>query len=144
MGSMSDALNSPEAKPEAGETSIPGAASAEGTPAGLLVPPEPMSPANAKSPTEPHEGNAEEAVDLEINEPPEKKTKVSMKEEMRLLMEKVREGFSLTSAAVDKVQQHLDISRQNSSDLAQLAQDVHHKVSVKYSLAQLQAMPNCF
>ena len=117
----------------------------EGTPSGHLVPDEPMSPANAKSPTEPHEEKAEEAVDLEINEPPEKKTKVSMKEEMRLLMEKVREGFCLTSAALDKVQQHLDINRQNSSDLAQRAQDVHHdKVSAKYSLAQLQAMLTCF
>ena len=39
----------------------------------------------------------------------------------------------------------MDISRQTSQDLAQLAQDVHHdKVSAKYSLAQLQSMLNCF
>ena len=142
MGSMSDAVNAPEAKPEVGETSTPGAASVEGTPSGHLAQPEPMSPAIAKSPTELHEDKADEA-----NEPPEKKARMSMEEEMRLLMQRVREGFNfnLTSAALDKVQQHLDISRQNSKDLAQLAQDVHQaKVSAKYSLAQLQAMLNCF
>ena len=137
---MSDAVNAPEAKPEVGETSTPGAASVEGTPSGHLAQPEPMSPAIAKSPTELHEDKADEAT-----EPPEKKARMSMEEEMRLLMQRVREGFNLTSAALDKVQQHLDISRQNSKDLAQLAQDVHHdKVSAKYSLAQLQAMLNCF
>ena len=54
-------------------------------------------------------------------------------------MNRTREGFDLTAAALDKVQQHLDLSRQTSKDLSQLAQEVHcEKVGAKYQLAQLQ------
>ena len=101
--------------------------------------------ANPKSPTEPQEDKAEDAGDLEVTEPPEKKARKSMEEEMGRLMKRVREGFELTSSALDKVQQHLDISRQNSKDLTQLAQEVHYdKVGAKYTLAQMQSMLSCF
>ena len=64
---------------------------------------------------------------------------------MGKLMERTREGYDLTAAALDKVQQHLDISRQISKDLAQLAQDVHcEKVGAKYQLAQLQQVLSSF
>ena len=60
-------------------------------------------------------------------------------------MERTREGYDLTAAALDKVQQHLDISRQIGKDLAQLAQEVHcEKVGAKYQLAQLQQVLSSF
>ena len=78
-------------------------------------------------------------------EPPEKKARKSLEEEMGKLMERTREGYDLTAAALDKVQQHLDISRQTSKDIAQLAQEVHcEKVGAKYQLAQLQQVLSSF
>ena len=142
---MADAVNAPEKKPEAGETSSHGAASVEETAPGQVVLPDPALPANPKSPTEPQDDKAEDAGDLGVTEPPEKKARKYMEEEMGHLMKRVREGFDLTSSALDKVQQHLDISRQNSKDLAQLAQDVYYdKVGAKYTLAQMQSMLSCF
>ena len=141
MGSMADVVNAPENKPEAGETSIHGGASLEETAPGQVSLPDQMSPANPKSPTEPQDDKAEDAGDLGVNEPPEKKARKYMEEEMGHLMKRVREGFDLTSSALDKVQQHLDISRQNSKDLAQLAQDVHYdRVGAKYTLALWSAI----
>jgi hypothetical protein len=142
---MADVVNAPENKPEAGETSIHGGASLEETAPGQVSLPDQMSPANPKSPTETRDDKAEDAGDLGVNEPPEKKARKYMEEGMGHLMKRVREGFDLTSSALDKVQQHLDISRQNSKDLAQLAQDVlYDKVGAKYTLAQMQSMLNTF
>jgi hypothetical protein len=53
-------------------------------------------------------------------------------------VERTREGYDMTAAALEKVQQHLDISRQLGKDLTQLAQEVHcEKIGAKYQLAQL-------
>ena len=145
MGSMADAVNAPENKPQAGETSIHGGSSLGETAPGQVSLPDPMSPANPKSPTETQGDKAEDAGDLGVSEPPEKKARKYMEEEMGHRMKRVREGFDLTSSALDKVQQHLDISRQNSKDLTQLAQEVHYdKVGAKYTLAQMQSMLSCF
>ena len=111
----------------------------EETGLGQTALPVPALPANPKSPTELREDKAEDSGDLEVIEPPEKKARKSLEEEMGKLMEGTREGYDLTAAALDKVQQHLDISRQTSKDIAQLAQEVHcEKVGAEYQLAQLQ------
>ena len=142
---MADAVNAPENKPQAGETSIHGGSSLGETAPGQVSLPDPMSPANPKSPTETQGDKAEDAGDLGVSEPPEKKARKYMEEEMGHRMKRVREGFDLTSSALDKVQQHLDISRQNSKDLTQLTQEVHYdKVGAKYTLAQMQSMLSCF
>ena len=92
--------------------------------------------------SEQKEDQAESEV---VQEPPEKRPCKSLEEELRDLMSRTREGFDLTAAALDKVQQHLDLSRQNSKDLTQLAQEVHcGKVGAKYQLAQLQQVLSSF
>ena len=101
----------------------------EETGLGQTALPVPALPANPKSPTELREDKAEDSGDLEVIEPPEKKARKSLEEEMGKLMERTREGYDLTAAALDKVQQHLDISRQTSKDIAQLAQEVHLRES---------------
>ena len=93
---MADAVNAPENKPEVGEALSHGAASVEETGPGQMALPDPALPANPKSPTEPQEDKAEDAGDLEVIEPPEKKARKSMEEEMGHLMKRVREGFELT------------------------------------------------
>ena len=145
MGSMADAVNAQESKPEAVEALSHGAASVEETGPRQTALPDPVLPANPKSPTEPQEDKAEDSGDLGVQEPPEKKARKSLEEEMGKLMERTREGYDLTAAALDKVQQHLDISRQTSKDIAQLAQEVHcEKVGAKYQLAQLQQVLSSF
>ena len=130
----------PENKPEVGEALSHGAASP-----GQTALPDPALPANPKSPTKPQEDKAEDSGDLGVQEPPEKKARKSLEEEMGKLMQRTREGYDLTAAALDKVQQHLDISRQNSKDIAQLAQEVHcEKVGAKCQLAQLQQVLSSF
>ena len=143
MGSMADAVNAPENKPEVVEALSHGATSVEETGPGQTALPDPALPANPKSPTELREDKAEDSGDLEVIEPPEKKARKSLEEEMGKLMERTREGYDLTAAALDKVLQHLDISRQTS--IAQLAQEVHcEKVGAKYQLAQLQQVLSSF
>ena len=142
---MADAVNAPENKPEVVEALSHGATSVEETGPGQTALPVPALPANPKSPTELREDKAEDSGDLEVIEPPEKKARKSLEEEMGKLMERTREGYDLTAAALDKVQQHLDISRQTSKDIAQLAQEVHcEKVGAKYQLAQLQQVLSSF
>ena len=142
---MADAVNAPEKKTEVSETLSHGATSVEETVPGQVALPASELPANPKSPTELKDDQVEDEGDLEVQEPPEKKARKSLEEEMGKLMERTREGFDLTAAALDKVQQHLDISRQSSKDLAQLAQDVHcEKVGAKYQLAQLQQVLSSF
>ena len=87
----------------------------------------------------------EDEGDLKVQEPPEKKARKSLEEEMGELLKRTREGFDLTAAALDKVQQHLDLSRQSSKDPSQLEQEVHcEKVGAKYQLAQLQRVLSSF
>ena len=131
MGSIADASNAPESKPETVESS---------SHEGASVPPE-----NPKSPTELKDDKVEESGDGGVQEPPEKKARKSLEEEMVKLMERTREGYDLTAEALDKVQQHLDINRKTSKDLAQLAQEVHcEKIGAKYQLAQLQQVLSSF
>ena len=145
MGSMADAVNAPENKPEVVEALSHGATSVEETGPGQTALPVPALPANPKSPTDLREDKAEDSGDLEVIEPPEKKARKSLEEEMGKLMERTREGYDLTAAALEKVQQHLDISRQLGKDLTQLAQEVHcDKVGAKYQLAQLQQVLSSF
>ena len=60
-------------------------------------------------------------------------------------VERTREGYDMTAAALEKVQQHLDISRQLGKDLTQLAQEVRcEKIGAKYQLAQLQQVLSSF
>ena len=142
---MADAPNAPEKKTEVSETLNQGAVSVEGTVPGVVALPAMEFPTNPKSPTEVKDDQKEAEGDLEVQEPPEKKARKSLEEEVEKLMECTREGFDLTSAALDKVQQHLDISRQCSKDLAQLAQEVHcEKIGAKYQLAQLQQVLSSF
>ena len=94
---------------------------------------------NPTSPVEVKEDQVDKEADLPVQEPPEKRARTSLEDELSKLMERTREGYDLTAAALEKVQQHLDISRQFGQDLTQLAQDVHcDKVGAKYQLAQLQ------
>ena len=145
MGSMADAVNAPEKKTEVSETLSHGATSVEETVPGQVALPASELPANPKSPTELKDDQVEDEGDLGVQKPPEKKARKSLEEEMGELMKCTREGFDLTAAALDKVQQHLDISRKSSKDLAQLAQDVHcEKVGAKYQLAQLQQVLSSF
>jgi hypothetical protein len=142
---MADALNAPEKKTEVSETLSHGATSVEETVPGQVDLPALDFPVNPKSQTELKDDQVEDEGDLEVQEPPEKKARKSLEEEMGKLMERTREGFDLTAAALDKVQQHLDISRQSSKDIAQLAQEVHcEKVGAKYQLAQLQQVLSSF
>jgi len=102
-------------------------------------------PANPKAPMEVKDDQVEDEGDLKVQEPPEKKARKSLEEEMGELLKRTREGFDLTAAALDKVQQHLDLSRQSSKDLSQLEQEVHcEKVGAKYQLAQLQRVLSSF
>ena len=100
---------------------------------------------NPTSPVEVKEDQVDKEADLPVQEPPEKRARTSLEDELRKLMERTREGYDLTAAALEKVQQHLDISRQFGQDLTQLAQDVHcNKVGAKYQLAQLQQVLSSF
>ena len=100
---------------------------------------------NPKSPVEVKEDQVDTEVDLTVQEPPEKRARKSLEDELGKLMERTREGYDLTAAALEKVQQHLDISRQLGKDLTQLAQEVHcDKVGAKYQLAQLQQVLSSF
>ena len=91
------------------------------------------------------EDQVDKEADLPAQEPPEKRARTSLEDELRKLMERTREGYDLTAAALEKVQQHLDISRQLGQDLTQLAQEVHcDKVGAKYQMAQLQQVLSSF
>ena len=58
---------------------------------------------------------------------------------------RTREGFDLTAGALSKVQEHLDLPKQNGRDLSQLAQEVHaEKIGTKYQLAQIQSVLSSF
>ncbi|CAL1161716.1 unnamed protein product [Cladocopium goreaui] len=92
-------------------------------------------------PVETEEGKRTEINAEGENEPPNKRPTVELEDEIRELLSKVTEGFSLTKSALEKVQQHLDLSKATSSDLSQLAAEFHHEtVSAKYSLSQIQAL----
>ena len=99
--------------------------------------PEQETPVPPKSP---------KAESEEIQEPPEKRARVvPLEEQFEKLMDRTREGFDLTAAAIEKVQQHLDLARQHGRDLSQLAQEVHcEKVGAKYQLAQIQQVLSSF
>ena len=100
---------------------------------------------NPKSPVKVREDQVDTEVDLTVQEPPEKRARKSLEDELGKLMERTREGYDLTAAALEKVQQHLDISRQLGKDLTQLAQEVHcDKIGAKYQLAQLQQVLSSF
>ena len=79
---MADAVNAPENKPEVVEALSHGATSVEETGPGQTALPVPALPANPKSPTELREDKAEDSGDLEVIEPPEKKARKSLEEEM--------------------------------------------------------------
>ena len=129
MGSMTEAANTPETEAIAGEgmVSLPDSAPAS-------VPAE-----NPKSPVEVKEdqgGQVDTEVDLTVQEPPEKRARKTLEDQFSKLMERTREGYDMTAAALEKVQQHLDISRQLGKDLTQLAQEVRcEKIGAKYQLA---------
>ena len=135
---MTEAANTPETEAIAGEgmVSLPDSAPAS-------VPAE-----NPKSPVEVKEdqgGQVDTDVDLTVQEPPEKRARQTLEDQFTKLMERTREGYDMTAAALEKVQQHLDISRQLGKDLTQLAQEVHcEKIGAKYQLAQLQQVLSSF
>ena len=128
---MAEAANTPETETIAveGMVSLPASAPAS-------VPAE-----NPKSPVEVKEdqgGQVDTEVDLTVQEPPEKRARQTLEDQFTKLMERTREGYDMTAAALEKVHQHLDISRQLGKDLTQLAQEVRcEKIGAKYQLAQL-------
>ena len=102
---------------------------------------EPAYAGERDSPVETEEGKRTEINAEGENEPLNKRPRVELEDEIRQLLSKVTEGFSLTKSALEKVQQHLDLSKATSSDLSQLAAEFHHEtVSAKYSLSQIQAL----
>ena len=134
---MAEAATTPEKETETvaveGMVSLPASAPAS------------VPAVNPKSPVEVKEDQVDKEVDLTVQEPPEKRARTSLEDELSKLMERTREGYDLTAAALEKVQQHLDISRQFGQDLTQLAQDVHcNKVGAKYQPAQLQQVLSSF
>ena len=134
---MAEAANTPEKETETvaeeGMVSLPASAPAS------------VPAVNPKSPVEVKEDQVDTEVDLTVQEPPEKRARKTLEDELSKLMERTREGYDLTAAALEKVQQHLDISRQLGKDLTQLAQEVHcDKVGAKYQLAQLQQVLSSF
>ena len=138
---MADAANTPEKETEISATLGQGAVSVEG----MVSLPASVPAVNPKSPVEVKEDQVDDEVDLTVQEPPEKRARKSLEDELGKLMERTREGYDLTAAALEKVQQHLDISRQLGKDLTQLAQEVHcDKVGAKYQLAQLQQVLSSF
>ena len=91
-----------------------------------------MPAVNPKSPVEVKEDQGDHEIDLTVQEPPEKRARKTLEDELSKLMERTREGYDLTAAALEKVQQHLDINRQLGKDLSQLAQEVHcEKIGAK-------------
>ena len=135
---MAEAANTPETETIAveGMVSLPASAPAS-------VPAE-----NPKSPVEVKEdqgGQVDTEVDLTVQEPPEKRARQTLEDQFTKLMERTREGYDMTAAALEKVYQHLDISRQLGKDLTQLAQEVRcEKIGAKYQLAQLQQVLSSF
>ena len=134
---MAEAATTPEKETETvaveGMVSLPASAPAS------------VPAVNPKSPVEVKEDQVDKEVDLTVQEPPEKRARTSLEDELSKLMERTREGYDLTAAALEKVQQHLDISRQLGQDLTQLAQEVRcDKVGAKYQLAQLQQVLSSF
>ena len=134
---MAEAANTPEKETEAvaveGMVSLPASAPAS------------VPAVNPKSPVEVKDDQGDNEVDLTVQEPPEKRARKTLEDELSKLMERTREGYDLTAAALEKVQQHLDINRQLGKDLAQLAQEVHcEKIGAKYQLAQLQQVLSSF
>ena len=137
MGSMAEAATTPEKETETvaveGMVALPASAPAS------------VPTVNPTSPVEVKNDQVDKEADLPVQEPPEKRSRTSLEDELRKLMERTREGYDLTASALEKVQQHLDISRQFGQDLTQLAQDVHcNKVGAKYQLAQLQQVLSSF
>ena len=55
---------------------------------------------------------------------------VPLEERISKLLDRTREGFDLTAGALSKVQEHLDLAKQNGRDLSQLAQERCPRVSV--------------
>ena len=75
----------------------------------------------------------------EVEEPPAKRARELSPElegKCIRLMEQTRKGFEITGDALSKVQEHLDLVKQNSRDLTQLAAELHtSKISEKYYLS---------
>ena len=135
---MAEAANTPEKETETvaveGMVSLPASVPAS------------VPAVNPKSPVEVREDQVDTEVDLTVQEPPEKRARKSLEDELGKLMERTREGYDLTAAALEKVQQHLDISRQLGKDLTQLAQEVHcgqswSQISVGPTSAGTQFIP---
>ena len=84
----------------------------------------------------------------EVVEPPAKRARELSPElegKFIRLMEQTRKGFEITGDALSKVQEHLDLVKQNSRDLTQLAAELHtNKISEKYYLTQLQGVLSSF
>ena len=90
---MADAVNAPEKKTEVSETLSHGATSVEETVPGQVALPALDFPVNPKSPTELKDDQVGDEGDLAVQEPPEKKARKSLEEEMGKLMERTREGL---------------------------------------------------
>ena len=128
MGSMAD-VNTSEKTAEVNEGLDQAVPALEGSMPGREVLHAPMP--DPKSPE--GKGDQPDEADLEILEPPEKKIRFSLEESFEKLMDRTQEGFDLTRGALEKVQQHLDLSKKVSQDLSQLAQEVHcEKIGAKY------------
>ena len=141
MGSMAD-VTTPEKTMEANEGLDQAVPVVEGSVPGMAV--EHASMPDPKSPTE-GKGDQPDEADVEILEPPGKKIRFSLEESFEKLMDRTQEGFDLTRGALEKVQDHLDLSKKVSQDLSQLAREVHcEKIGAKYQLAQLQQVLSSF
>ena len=141
MGSMAD-VTTPEKTTEANEGLDQAVPALEGSVPGMAV--SHASMPDPKSPTE-GKGDQPDEADVEILEPPGKKIRFSLEESFEKLMDRTQEGFDLTRGALEKVQQHLDLSKKVSQDLSQLAQEVRcEKIGAKYQLAQLQQVLSSF
>ena len=82
MGSMADAVNVPEKKTEVSEALSHGATSVEEFVPGQVAVPALDFPANPKSPTELKEDQVGDEVDLAVQEPPEKRARKYLEDEL--------------------------------------------------------------
>ena len=148
MGSMADSLSAAGGEAMGAGTPLEVVVSVEGeqtVPAANPGMPEVPSLPEGKVPEAPGSPKGETG---EVEEPPTKRAReLSPELESKFihLMEQTRKGFEATGDALSKVQEHLDLAKQNSRDLTQLAAELHtSKISEKYYLSQLQSLHASF
>ena len=147
MGSMADSSTLASGEAMGAPPAVPVVASVEGE---HSVPENPEMP---EVPSLPEAGGhglpgSPKGDTGDVLEPPPKRARgipVELEEHIIRLCDRTHRGFEVAGDALSKVQEHLDLAKQNSRDLTQLAAELHtDKISGKYCLSQIQGVLSSF